>query len=449
MPEEVLEHDCVDFIIRGEGEIAFTLFAQALRDGTSLDSIPGLGFRRRNVRCLSFSHQPDPLQPALRAPAILEHLDSLPSPAIDLIDNRFYGRRGKSSAVIVASRGCPLSCTYCSIGSSSSSRFRLKSVEAVLEEMERAVLGNGVRFIDFEDENLAWKRDWFLRLLTEMRKRFGQCNLELRAMNGLFPPSLDEELVRGMKDAGFTALNLSLCTTCRTQLKRFHRPDVRAEFEEVLNLARKYGLETVGYIIAGAPGQDPRDSVEDLLYLASRKVLAGVSVFYPAPGSIDFEKCRSQNLLPGELSLMRSTALPISDTCSREDAVTLMRLGRILNFCKSLTAVEKEEIVSQVQDVCQPGERSRHIQTVCMKGLLPESQPLLVTPQNENFKNTALDRERTRRRAIGIVLLGLFLRDGMIRGVVPSGQVYEHASSRALCVEFRDGLLGQLRERTL
>jgi len=41
----------------------------------------------------------------------------------------------------------------------------------------------------------------------------------------------------------------------------------------------------VGYIIVGAPGQNALDSVDDLLYLAERPVIAGVSVYYPAPGS--------------------------------------------------------------------------------------------------------------------------------------------------------------------
>ena len=454
MSEAVLEHDCVDFIIRGEGELAFTLLARALRDGTRLDSVPGLGFRRQAVNSSSFSPRPHSLQsalpslqPVLGLPALLENLDSLPPPAIDLIDNRFYGRRGKSSAVIVASRGCPLSCTYCSIGSSSWSRFRLKSVETVIDEMERAVFGGGARFIDFEDENLAWKRDWFLRLLTEIRKRFGECGLELRAMNGLFPPSLNEDLVRAMKEAGFTALNLSLCTTCRSQLKRFHRPDVRAEFEKVLTLAETYGLETVGYIIVGAPGQDPRDSVDDLLYLASKKVLAGVSVFYPAPGSADFEKCRTQNLLPAEFSLMRSTALPISDTTTRENAATLLRLGRVLNFLKSLNAEEKNEVVSLVQLVQHPGmasESGGNLETFNREDPLQRLQSLFSASQKENHEESARDHERTKRRMTGIVLLASFLRDGVIRGVTPGGKVFEHATSKSLCLPFRDGLLGQL-----
>ncbi len=321
MPEEVLKrHDCVDFIIRGEGETAMALLARAIRSGTSVESVPGIGFRTTGGKLF------------LRPPAVLADLDDVPLPAIDLIDNNFYRRRKKPSAVIAAGRGCPLGCSYCSIGCSSWCGFRLKSVPRVIEEMKRAVFGIGARFIDFEDENISYVRDWFLDLLNEIESQFRGCALELRAMNGLFPPTLDEEVVCAMKAAGFTALNLSLCTTCREQLKKFRRPDVRQEFERSLLYAEKYGLDTVAYIIVGAPGQDPRDSVADLVYLAGHSAIAGVSVFYPAPGSADFEKCRAQNLLPAALSQWRSTALPISGTTTREDSITLLRLARVTQF---------------------------------------------------------------------------------------------------------------------
>jgi hypothetical protein len=287
--------------------------------------------------------------------------------------------------------------------------------------MERAVDVVGARFIDFEDENISFEKKWFLQLLREIKRRFSGYGLELRAMNGLFPPTLDEEVVREMKEAGFSALNLSLCTTCKEQLKKFNRPDVRTSFERALRHAEEYGLETIGYIIVGAPGQRAVDSVEDLLYLASQKILAGVSVFYPAPGSEDFEKCRAQNLLPSEFSLMRSTALPISDTTTREEAATLMRLGRILNFIKSLSPEEVRQIFVAVSG--NPGLNDFESRGIIIDGLVPKP----LTPE--------------RRQEIGILLLGSFLRDGKIRGMSPEGETFEHRASDALCLKFKDGCL--------
>ncbi len=410
MPEEVLkQYDCVDFIIRGEGEASMALLAKAIRHGTSIESVPGIGFRTTGGKLF------------IRPPAVLADLDDAALPAIDLIDNNFYRRSKKPGAVIAASRGCPLGCSYCSIGCSSWCGFRMKSVPRVIEEMKRAVFGIGARFIDFEDENISYVREWFLDLLNEIESQFRGCALELRAMNGLFPPTLDEEVVCAMQAAGFTALNLSLCTTCAEQLKKFRRPDVRQEFEESLLYAEKYGLETVAYIIVGAPGQDPRDSVADLVYLAGKTAIAGVSVFYPAPGSADFKICRAQNLLPAALSQLRSTALPISGTTTRKDSITLLRLARILNFLKSLDSAERQEVLNFA--------KKHETQAV----------PAQIAPPKAPY---SVETHAAQRRAIGKTLLGIFLRNGEIYGVSPEGHLFAHRTSDALCLEFRSGLLG-------
>jgi len=406
MPEEVLRHDCVDFIIRGEGEISMMLLARAIRGGVPLESVPGIGFRTSGGKFF------------VRPPAVLTDLEDVPFPAIDLIDKSFYRRSKRPCAVIAAGRGCPLTCSYCSIGCSSWCSFRMKSVPRVIEEIKHAVFGIGARFIDFEDENISCRREWFLDLLNEMERQFKGCGLELRAMNGLFPPTLNEEVICAMKAAGFTALNLSLCTTSREQLRKFRRPDVRAEFERSLLWAQKYGLEAVAYIIVGAPGQDPKDSVADLLFLSDKSAIAGVSVFYPSPGSADFKKCAAKDLLPPALSQYRSTALPLSDSTTRKDSITLLRLGRMLNFFKSLDPAGWQEVLNLAEEHDIETRKFRIAEVL-----------------------SGAETHAAKRLAIGKELLGIFLRDGTIYGVSPQGSMFRHMVSGGLCDEFRSGML--------
>jgi radical SAM superfamily enzyme YgiQ (UPF0313 family) len=391
MPEKVMECAAVDFVIRGEGEEAMPALAKALQTGASLDRIPGLVHRKPGG--------------ALRipAPALLADLDRYPAPDLALFSDLYYRRRGKSSMVVVAARGCPLRCTYCSVGALSPAPYRRRSVEGVLREIERAVEAHEVGFIDFEDENISLDRDWFLKLLRGIVERFGGSPPELRAMNGLLPSTLDGEVIRAMREAGFKTLNLSLGSSSPAQLKKFKRPDVVAAFDGALREAERRGLGAVGYIIAAAPGQSAAASLSDLLFLASRRVLAGVSIYYPSPGSEDFEKCREAGILPEKLSLMRSTAFPISDAATRDEAVTLLRLGRILNFMKALA--------DRGRDPRLPG------------GADPTHPP-----------------DGSDRTAVGIHLLARFLRDGVIRGATPEGRIFEHRGSTELTRAFLEGL---------
>ncbi|UCD80127.1 MAG: B12-binding domain-containing radical SAM protein [Desulfobacterales bacterium] len=388
LPHAVMESAAVDFVVRGEGEVPMPLLARALSEGGQFDTIPGLVFRREDGSL------------HINSAAQMRHPDIYPLPAAELINRHFYRRRNGGSMVIVAGRGCPLACSYCSVGAHSPLAYRQRSVDSVMREIEQAVDTCEVGFIDFEDENLSFNRRWFLRLLQAIKSRFGD-RLELRAMNGLYPPSLDEEVIRTMKSAGFKTLNLSLGATSKEQLGRFNRPDVRDSFNRALELAKDYHLNAVGYIICGAPFQHAQDSISDLLYLSRRRVLAGVSIFYPSPGSQDYDLCARLKLLPSDFACMRSSALPLSHTTTRKEAVTLLRLARIINFMKSLLD----------QGICLPEASSAEIRI-----------------------NDAADRIET-----GKQLLARFLADGKIRGVTPEGHVFEHAICERLSLKFLKG----------
>ncbi len=392
LPAAVMAEPAVDLVLRGEGEVGLPALAMALKSGGSLAGVPGIVYRNPDGSL------------HIGEPALCRDPDQLPVPAFGLIRRKFYQRYGQDSIVVTAGRGCPLKCSYCATGAGSWMGFRKRSVAAVLRELRAASAGRQVGFVDFEDENLTMDRRWFLELMEGIRDMFGGSLPELRAMNGLFPPTLTEAVVRAMKLTGFKTLNLSLGSADAGQLERFNRPDVRDAFDRALDYAQGEGLSAVGYIIVGSPDQDPLSSVDDLLFLARRRVLAGVSVFYPAPGSADYERCRALGLLPGSFAGMRATALPIDQRTSRTDSVTLLRLGRLLNFIKSL-------------------------ETAGVPIPLPAPVDRRLAPR--------LDRLQ-----VGLKLLAAFLWDGGIRGLESDGTVYDHRVSAPLCRRFREGLTG-------
>jgi anaerobic magnesium-protoporphyrin IX monomethyl ester cyclase len=390
LPEVVMDHVCVDFVLRGDGEVGMPLLAKALKGGIDLSEVPGL-VRRRSDGGLE-----------VRPPVVVDELDRLPIAALDLIQWRHYKRFGKGSLSLAASRGCPLHCTYCAVNKASYHGFRRRSVASVVAELSAAYEIQPMGFIDFEDEHLCADKEWAISLMHQILTRFGQWRPELRAMNGLYAPSLDTDILGAMQKAGFKTLNLALITTSVSQLRRFARPDIVFDLDRVLGLAHKLHLKAVVYLIIAAPGQDPHVSVADLLHVAQRRSLVGTSVFYPAPGSGDYRWCREQGALPSTFGLMRATALPVTHLTDRRQAVTLLRLGRILNFMKSL---------------------------LDMHNRLPAAAPppRRFDPQVD-------------RAAIGRMLLAAFFHDGNIYGVDADGRLYDHCIDRTLTNLFLKGV---------
>jgi len=392
MPEAVMKCPAVDYVIRGEGEVAMASLAAALRKGRDddqnlLSKIPGVVWRRRDGTL------------HIGEPAVIVDLDSRPLPATNLLKQSFYMRKQRGSTVIMTSRGCPLHCSYCAVSADCGLPYRRRCVASVLREIERAVSCENVGFIDFEDENLTLDRPWFMDLIGGISALRKGRDFELRAMNGLYPPTLDEALIVVMRDAGFRTLNLAVGSFDSGQLKQFCRPDVGQAHDRVLKLCQKHGLDAVSYIIAGAPRQKAETSLGDLLRLARQNTIAGLSVFYPAPGSLDYRRAADLGLLPPQLSLMRSSTLPLSHTTSRLETVTLLRLSRIINFLKAL---QKDHVT------------------------LPESRPFCD-------QDLSAYSERTER---GLLLLSWFLDDGVIRGITHDGEIYEHPTALHLTRKF-------------
>ncbi len=386
-PEPVLTCPEIDFVLRGEGENSMGLLCDAVKNGSDLKQIPGIAFKQNDSFYIS-------------EPSWANDFNSLPLPAMEMINHHFYNRKNQGSTMVVSSRGCPMQCSYCAVSASSShGPFRQRKIKDIIREIEDQAKIHDIGFIDFEDENLCLNKPWFIELFLQIKKLFEHKNVELRAMNGLYPPAIDEEIVSLMKTAGFKSLNLSLGSTSKGQLKKFKRPDVRAAFENALFLAEKYDLDCVSYIIAAAPDQTAQSSLEDLLYLAQKRTLAGLSIYYPSPGSLDYQFCKKNQLLPKSFSLMRSTAFPLNDTTSRIEAVTLLRLSRILNFMKHL---------------------------IDTKGKIPESKPF-----SDLKKAASLDRQ-----AVSEELLQWFLHDGKIRGLDPDKGIYTHIADNSLTQQF-------------
>jgi anaerobic magnesium-protoporphyrin IX monomethyl ester cyclase len=384
---ETVSHPAVDFVVAGEGENVFARLCLALKNGQTRPDIPGV----------IGSHS---LQGQV-SPHWVENLSDLPLPAVDLVNQKFYRRHRRHTAVVVSSRGCPMPCSYCAVASTSGhAPYRRRPVQDVVGEIKVQLDHEDIGFIDFEDENLCLNKTWFRSLFAQLIPMLEGRNIELRAMNGLYPPSLDEEVIAILKKAGFNTLNLSVGSMQTDQLHRFHRPDIRASFKKALKLAAFYHMECVSYLIAGAPQQTAQSSLNDLLVMAGKRTLVGLSIFYPAPGSLDFQWCKDKGLLPAHVEQMRSSAFPIEDTTSRLEAVTLLRLSRILNFMKTLA---DQQLLPVPPEPCAP-------------------DPVHI--------------EVTDRFAASLQLLKCFLHDGIIRGVSPSGEVFPHLCDTALTREF-------------
>ncbi len=329
--ESLLALPFVDFVIRGEGERPIVHFVEAWLGGKRFDRVPNLGFKKGNRWQLNAIEENFPV-------------DDLPFPDFsDLNLERYTFGRQKLSFVI-SSRGCPYRCAFCSVHQTFGRQFRFRSVENILREVQLRV-AQGVRVIDFEDDNLTLNVKRFENLCQELTTHFAGTPLRFLAMNGISYFRLSPQTLDLMRAAGFTDLNLSLVSRDTKLLKQLKRPYNIQRFEQLVERAQQLGMQVVSYQILGLPGESVQSMVETMVYLTRLPVRIGVSPFYLTP-EMSIASTAQQDARPSWV-LGRLTTLGPT-TQKRQTLFTLFVIARVVNFLKGLKLDEAEVALSEI-----------------------------------------------------------------------------------------------------
>jgi anaerobic magnesium-protoporphyrin IX monomethyl ester cyclase len=158
--EEILkaDHDAVDYIVRGEGELTMPRLLDCLSAGDDPAKVQGLAFYRD-----------DSVVVTPKAPFIHD-LDALPA-AWDLVEWPIYSYRAKNNArlaIVSSSRGCKQQCSFCSQQLFWAQSWRARSAENFVSELAMLHERYGVQVAMLSDEIPTFDRDRWVRILDLM-----------------------------------------------------------------------------------------------------------------------------------------------------------------------------------------------------------------------------------------------------------------------------------------
>lgn len=292
--------DCpaIDYAVSGEGELAMLQLVHALRSGASCQEIPGVS---------TLSTELVESDRGVLAPRLTD-VTSLPWPAWDLIDLNAYFRpsftmgisHGRNMAM-VATRGCPYQCTFCSNPTMWTTRYVMRDAKDVVDEIEHNVREHGCNSVDFYDLTAIVKRDWILEFTDELERR--QLDVVWQLPSGTRSESIDDEVVTRLARTGCAFLVYAPESGSPRTLRQVKkRVDLEA-MQESIRAAIRAGLVVKVNFILGFPFEERADMLQTLKLvwkLAWMKVDdCNISAFAPYPGSeIYSELVASHELTP-------------------------------------------------------------------------------------------------------------------------------------------------------
>jgi len=282
LPEHSLREAPLDYLVLGEGEETARELFRALENGASVDAIPGLAFLRNG----------DYVQTPPRAR--IRDVDAIPWPAWDLFDPRAYYEHGYVMGVnagmampILATRGCPYACTFCSNAEMWRRCWRARDPETVADEIEHYHRQYGAVSFPFHDLTAILRRDWIVRFCEILERRKLKISWQLPV--GTRCEVINEEVAGWLQKTGCHAITFAPESgserTRRLVGKRLKEPSlIRAVRASV-----RHGLAVSNFFVAGFP-HDTAADMRQSVRLAFRLGLAGahdiaLSIFFPIPGT--------------------------------------------------------------------------------------------------------------------------------------------------------------------
>jgi len=272
-PEEVVTAAEVDVAVIGEGEETFAeLLERPLAE----------------VRGICHRVDGKPLRTDPRP--VIEDLDDLPMPAWDLFDLGHYHapvavERHPPGALCETTRGCPHNCVWCSkipFGS----KFRVKSPQRVVDEfvhMRRAGFGEAHVEDDGFSEDIGHAKEVCRALIA------ARIDLPFNLLNGIRVDRFDDELAGLLAAAGCYQCGFGIETGSDDVRSEAGKRVTGDEIRRALGIARRHGLETMGYFIMGLPDETEATLQATIEFMCSLPLdYAKVSTFVPYPGSRAF-----------------------------------------------------------------------------------------------------------------------------------------------------------------
>jgi len=283
LPEESLSNSEVDIVARGEGEQTLMEILQE----KPLSQIAGIYYKEGD-NILHNGRRP-----------LIKNLDSLPVPALDLVDLTRYHcssliARSWPMVAMETSRGCPNRCTYCN-KNISATLFRTKSPEKVVEEIKYS-LGRGVREFRITDDQFA----------TDLERAKKICELILKEdlkftwnlANGVRADRVDKEFLQLAKRAGCYQVAVGFESGDEEALKSVNKQITLEQSIHAMELIREVGIESVGFFMLGLPG-DTEKSMQKTIDFANKLMLdfAKATITLPYPGTVLFDDYARKGLI--------------------------------------------------------------------------------------------------------------------------------------------------------
>ena len=290
--------DCrsIDYISLGEGEETWAELCN--KQDTDFDNVAGLAFMKDDKFIRTTPRQR------------VKHIDNIPWPDWEVfpiepyLDNAIsFGPGSGRNMPMLASRGCPYECTFCSNPLMFGRRYFVRNIPDLIKQIKYYIKRYRITGLQFYDLTAILKKNWVIEFCQALQDN--NINLEWSLPTGTRSEALDQEVLQALAKAKLTYLVYAPESGHKKTLELIKKKIKISEVEKSIKWAVKEGIVTRTNLIIGFPGET-RMRLYRTLYQQLRFSFMGVEesstfVFNAYPGTALFDQLiRDKKIVVGD-----------------------------------------------------------------------------------------------------------------------------------------------------
>lgn len=287
----LLDCQAIDWAVLGEGEETLVELSDAINRGEGFEDVAGIAYL--------VDGKVERTSPRSRIRAV----DDIPRPRWDLTPLETYLEKGYSFGVnrgrtipMLATRGCPFQCTFCSSPRMWTTRWLARSPEKVVAEIKDYIRDYQVTNIDFYDLTAVVRKDWIVEFCNLLIKE--DLGITWQLPSGTRSEAIDKEVAGLLYQSGCRNLSYAPESGSPRILKKIKKKiDLECMFKSMRE-AVESGINVKANIIMGFPGETHGDLLRSFWFII-RAALSGLNdisvwIYSPYPGCELFEELRQK-----------------------------------------------------------------------------------------------------------------------------------------------------------
>ncbi|KPL23679.1 MAG: hypothetical protein AMJ75_05600 [Phycisphaerae bacterium SM1_79] len=288
-PEHMFRLAYADAVAIGEGEITTVELAKTVLNGGNPAEIRAIAYKDDGKVIIT--------QPR----DFIADLDVIPFPDYgDFNLDRYLGLpeiRGRAAAIIT-SRGCPYRCIFCSASKFWNRKWRARSAENIVDEIEWLYTDHRVGAFMFFDDNFTVSKERAIRICRRILER----GLHISWVACSHVSQVDEELLGWMKEAGCYRIDYGVESGSPKVLRNIKKGQTVEQIEQAFRLTHKAGIKPRAYLMVGNPGEDEVTIEETVALMRKIKPLNACSgqILWVLPDTEIYDLARSDGLISDE-----------------------------------------------------------------------------------------------------------------------------------------------------